>query len=91
MKTVNKTVNYKGGKIKVTFGYKSPMRKSDSDTISNVLFYINGKEYDVTLKVTPIVCQNGSNGYSREYTYDGYTIPENDKKMIEHIINVNGL
>ncbi len=87
---MKKTVNYQGRKVKVEFISKFGMRPANQKVMAGV-FIINGKEYPVSATVTPIVCQNGSNGYRRELTFNGYTIPDNDKKMIEYILKEKGI
>lgn len=89
---IKKTVLYNGNKIKVLFDTVVVGGINEGIyTITKMKYFINGKEYPIIRRAKQITCNNGSVGYSRDLTFEGVTIPDNDKKMIELILNVKGL
>ena len=76
---MNRTVTFKGEKIKIAY-----IKNSEG-------FVINGKQYPVKFETNEIICRNGSNGLAHYQTYNGVRIPENDKKILEMIIELNGI
>lgn len=93
LRGTNKTVLYKGDKIKVFFDsvYCGSGVREGSYIINNMTYIINGKSYPVVRRTKQITCQNGSVGYSRTLTFEGATIPDNDKKLIELILIKKGI
>lgn len=86
---MEKTVKYKDGNIKVQFENKHLSRDFDSiDSKSNTnMFIINGKEY----KVTSTSIRGKSGKFSSTYNFDGKGFPDNEKKVIEYILEKHGI
>ena len=97
---MKKLVNFNGEKIKVEFSYNAKeynVIQKYKDCLKrriviqpqiekNILEYkINGKSYEVICNVTR------GEKLSCKHTFEGVTFPDNNKKIIEHIIAKYGI
>jgi len=93
---MKKTVEYNKEKIKVDFrteNFTKIVDKKVGIQISKAHgtkdFLINEKRYTVNWELKRDPKRQRSVGV--KLVYNGFRCPDNDKKMIEHIIEVNGL
>lgn len=93
---MKKTVNYQGQKIKVDFAIERQTKIVDemvgvqiSRAHGTKRFVINGKSYLVHWELKRNPRTQRSSGV--KLFYKGFSCPDNEKQMIEHIIAVNGI
>ena len=81
---MKKTVTVKGQKVTVIYDYNETRTISktgkgqDERIVSEVVFFIDDKEY-----ITTCLFNCGS----IRFQYKGVTLPNNHKRVIEHILN----
>jgi hypothetical protein len=93
---MKKIINYQGEKTKIDFrkeNFTKVIDEKEGIQISKAHgtndFIINGNRYTIKWELKKDPKRQRSGGI--KLFYNGFSCPDNEKKMIEHIISVNGL